>query len=297
MAAAKSSFRGSFTALVTPFKNGSLDEKAFRELVDWQIAEGTNGLVPVGTTGESPTLSHDEHMKVVEWCVEQAKGRVPIVAGSGSNSTREAIELSKHAEKAGADAVLIVTPYYNKPTQEGLYQHFKAINDAIGIPIIIYNIPARSVIDMSVDTMKRLFELKNIAGVKDATANVLRVSDQRAAMGEGFNQLSGEDATALGFMAHGGHGCISVTSNVAPRLCAEFQAACLKGDYGAALKLQDKLLPLHHNLFIETNPAPAKYALSVLGKCADTVRLPMVPLSEKSKTAVREAMVHAGLIN
>ncbi len=297
MAAAKSSFRGSFTAMVTPFKNGSLDEKAFRELVDWQIAEGTNGLVPVGTTGESPTLSHDEHMKVVEWCIEQAKGRVPIVAGSGSNSTKEAIELSKHAEKAGADAVLIVTPYYNKPTQEGLYQHFKAINDAIGIPIIIYNIPGRSVIDMSVDTMKRLFELKNIAGVKDATANVLRVSDQRAAMGEGFNQLSGEDGTALGFMAHGGHGCISVTSNVAPRLCAEFQAACLKGDYSAALKLQDKLLPLHHNLFIETNPAPAKYALSVLGKCADTVRLPMVPLSEKSKTAVRQAMVHAGLIN
>jgi len=297
MAAAKSSFRGSFTALVTPFKNGSLDEKAFRELVDWQIAEGTNGLVPVGTTGESPTLSHDEHMKVVEWCVEQAKGRVPIVAGSGSNSTKEAIELSKHAEQAGADAVLIVTPYYNKPTQEGLYQHFKAINDAIGIPIIIYNIPGRSVIDMSVDTMKRLFELKNIAGVKDATANVLRVSDQRAAMGEGFNQLSGEDGTALGFMAHGGHGCISVTSNVAPRLCSEFQAACLKGDYSAALKLQDKLLPLHHNLFIETNPAPAKYALSVLGKCAETVRLPMVPLSEKSKTAVREAMVHAGLIN
>jgi 4-hydroxy-tetrahydrodipicolinate synthase len=297
MAAAKSSFRGSFTALVTPFKNGSLDEKAFRELVDWQIAEGTNGLVPVGTTGESPTLSHDEHMKVVEWCIEQAKGRVPIVAGSGSNSTKEAIELSKHAEKAGADAVLIVTPYYNKPTQEGLYQHFKAINDAIGIPIIIYNIPGRSVIDMSVDTMKRLFELKNIAGVKDATANVLRVSDQRAAMGEGFNQLSGEDGTALGFMAHGGHGCISVTSNVAPRLCSEFQAACLKGDYSAALKLQDKLLPLHHNLFIETNPAPAKYALSVLGKCAETVRLPMVPLSEKSKTAVRDAMVRAGLIN
>lgn len=297
MAAAKSSFRGSFTALVTPFKNGSLDEKAFRELVDWQIAEGTNGLVPVGTTGESPTLSHDEHMKVVEWCIEQSKGRVPIVAGSGSNSTKEAIELSKHAEKAGADAVLIVTPYYNKPTQEGLYQHFKAINDAIGIPIIIYNIPGRSVIDMSVDTMKRLFELKNIAGVKDATANVLRVSDQRAAMGEGFNQLSGEDGTALGFMAHGGHGCISVTSNVAPRLCSEFQAACLKGDYSAALKLQDKLLPLHHNLFIETNPAPAKYALSVLGKCAETVRLPMVPLSEKSKTAVRQAMVHAGLIN
>jgi 4-hydroxy-tetrahydrodipicolinate synthase len=293
----KTSFRGSFTALVTPFNNGSLDEKAFRGLVDWQIAEGTNGLVPVGTTGESPTLSHEEHRRVVEWCIEQSKGRVPVIAGSGSNSTREAIELSQHAEKAGADAVLIVTPYYNKPTQEGLYQHFKAINDAIGIPIIIYNIPMRSVIDMSVDTMARLFELDRIAGVKDATANVVRVSQQRAAMGEGFNQLSGEDATVLGFMAHGGHGCISVTSNVAPRLCAEFQAACLKGDYGNALDLHDKLMPLHTALFIETNPAPAKYALSVLGKCADTVRLPMVRLADKSKTAVREAMVHAGLVN
>jgi 4-hydroxy-tetrahydrodipicolinate synthase len=293
----KTSFRGSFTALVTPFNNGSLDEKGFRGLVDWQIAEGTDGLVPVGTTGESPTLSHDEHRKVVEWCIEQANGRVPVIAGSGSNSTREAIELSQHAEKAGADAVLIVTPYYNKPTQEGLYQHFKAINDAIGIPIIIYNIPIRSVIDMSVDTMTRLFELDNIAGVKDATANVVRVSQQRAAMGEGFNQLSGEDATVLGFMAHGGHGCISVTSNVAPRLCAEFQDACLKGDYETALKLHDKLMPLHTALFIETNPSPAKYALSVLGKCADTVRLPMVRLADKTKAAVRDAMVHAGLIN
>ena len=208
---AKTSFRGSFTALVTPFKNGALDEAAFRDLVDWQIAEGTKGLVPVGTTGESPTLSHDEHKQVVEWCIDQAKGRVPVIAGAGSNSTSEAIELAQHAEKAGADAVLVVTPYYNKPTQEGLYQHFKAINDAIGIPIIIYNIPPRSVIDMSVETMARLFELQNIAGVKDATANVVRVSQQRAAMGEDFNQLSGEDATALGFMAHGGHGCISVT--------------------------------------------------------------------------------------
>src|SRR6202040_2115350 len=295
--AAKTKFRGSFTALVTPFKNGSLDEAAFRSLVNWQITEGTNGLVPVGTTGESPTLSHDEHKQVVEWCVETVNGRVPVIAGAGSNSTKEAIELSRHAEKAGADAVLVVTPYYNKPTQEGLYQHYKAINDAIGIPIIIYNIPARSVIDMSVDTMKRLFELKNIAGVKDATASMVRVSQQRQAMGSGFNQLSGEDATALGFMAHGGHGCISVTANVAPRLCAEFQGACLKGDYAAALKLQDKLMPLHHALFIETNPAPAKYALSVLGKCADTVRLPMVSLAEKTRTAVREAMVHAGLIN
>jgi 4-hydroxy-tetrahydrodipicolinate synthase len=293
----KTSFKGSFTALVTPFSNGSVDEKAFRGLVDWQVAEGTNGLVPVGTTGESPTLSHQEHRHVVEWCVEQAKGRVPVIAGAGSNSTREAVELSRHAQAAGASAVLVVTPYYNKPTQEGLYQHFKAINDAIGIPIIIYNIPARSVIDMSVDTMKRLFELDNIAGVKDATANVVRVSQQRAAMGEGFNQLSGEDATVLGFMAHGGHGCISVTSNVAPRLCAEFQQACSRGDYGAALRLHDKLMPLHTALFIETNPAPAKYALSVLGKCADTVRLPLVRLAEPTKTTVRAAMVHAGLIN
>jgi 4-hydroxy-tetrahydrodipicolinate synthase len=294
---AKTRFRGSFTALVTPFKNGSVDEKAFRDLVEWQISEGTHGLVPVGTTGESPTLSHDEHKQVVEWCVGQAKGRVPVVAGAGSNSTAEAIDFSKHAEKAGADAVLIVTPYYNKPTQEGLYQHYKAINDAIGIPIIIYNIPGRSIVDMSVDTMKRLYELKNIAGVKDATANMARVSQQRAAMGEDFNQMSGEDITALGFMAHGGHGCISVTSNVAPRLCSEFQNACLKGDYATALKLQDKLAPLHINLFVETSPAPIKYALSLIGKCANTVRLPMVPATEKAQGAVREAMVHAGLIN
>jgi 4-hydroxy-tetrahydrodipicolinate synthase len=294
---ARTSFRGSFTALVTPFKNGALDEKAFRDLVDWQIAEGTNGLVPVGTTGESPTLSHDEHKRVVVWCTDQAKRKVPVVAGAGSNSTREAIDLAQHAEKAGADAVLVVTPYYNKPTQEGLYQHFKAINDAIGIPIFIYNIPGRSVIDMSVETMTRLYELENIAGVKDATANMVRISQQREAMGEGFNQLSGEDATALGFNAHGGHGCISVTSNVAPRLCSEFQGACLKGDYAAALKLHDKLMPLHLALFIETNPAPAKYALSVLDRCTETVRLPMVPVAEKTKAAVRQAMVHAGLIN
>jgi 4-hydroxy-tetrahydrodipicolinate synthase len=294
---AKTSFRGSFTALVTPFSNGSIDEKAFRGLVEWQIAEGTNGLVPVGTTGESPTLSHEEHEQVVEWCIEQAKGRVPVIAGAGSNSTKEAISLARHAEKAGADAVLVVTPYYNKPTQEGLYQHFKAINDAIGIPIIIYNIPVRSVIDMSVDTMKRLYELKNIAGVKDATANMARVSQQRAALGPDFNQLSGEDITALGFNAHGGHGCISVTSNVAPRLCSEFQAACGRGDYATALKLQEKLAPLHINLFVETSPAPVKYALSLLGKCSNVLRLPMVPASEKAQAAVREAMVHAGLIN
>ena len=297
MGTAKTKFRGSFTALVTPFKNGAVDEKAFRDLVDWQIAEGTNGLVPVGTTGESPTLSHDEHKRVIEWCIDQTRGRVPVIAGAGSNSTAEAVDFARHAEKAGADAVLIVTPYYNKPTQEGMYQHFKAINDAIGIPIIIYNIPGRSVIDMSVDTMKRLFDCRNIAGVKDATANMVRVSQQRAELGDGFNQLSGEDGTCLGFMAHGGHGCISVTSNIAPRLCAEFQSACLKGDYATALKLQDKLMPLHQHLFVETNPSPAKYALSLLGKISDEVRLPMVPLSDKSKAIVRDAMVHAGLIN
>ena len=294
---AKTSFRGSFTALVTPFSNGSVDEKAFRSLVDWQIAEGTDGLVPVGTTGESPTLSHEEHRQVVEWCVEQVKGRVPVIAGAGSNSTSEAVELARHAQECGASAVLVVTPYYNKPTQEGLYRHYKAIHDSCGLPIIIYNIPGRSVIDMSVETMARLFELEHIAGVKDATANVVRVSQQRAAMGAGFNQLSGEDASALGFMAHGGHGCISVTSNVAPRLCAEFQDACQNGEYAAALKIQDKLMPLHTALFLETSPAPVKYALSVLGKCSDTLRLPMVPVAEKTRAAVREAMVHAGLIN
>ena len=295
--AAKTNFRGSFTALVTPFKNGSLDEAAFRGLVSWQISEGTNGLVPVGTTGESPTVNHDEHKRVVEWCIDEAAGRVPVIAGAGSNSTREAIDLAQHAEKAGADAVLVVTPYYNKPTQEGMYQHFKAINDAIGIPIMIYNIPPRSVIDMSVDTMARLFELKNIAGVKDATASMVRVSQQRAVLGEDFNQLSGEDATVLGYMAHGGHGCISVTSNVAPRLCSEFHLAWQKGDIATALKLHDKLMPLHTNLFIESNPSPVKYALSLLGKMEETLRLPMVPVSEPTRVAVRNAMVHAGLIN
>jgi 4-hydroxy-tetrahydrodipicolinate synthase len=295
--AAKSNFRGSFTALITPFKDGSLDEKAFRDLVEWQIAEGTHGLVPVGTTGESPTLSHDEHNKVVHWCVDQARERVPVIAGAGSNSTKEAIELSRHAEKAGADAVLVVAPYYNKPTQEGIYQHFKAINDAIGIPIIMYNIPGRSVIDISVDTMKRLYDLKNISGVKDATANLARISQQREVLGPDFNQLSGEDITCLGFMAHGGHGCISVTSNIAPRLCAEFQNACLKGDFATALQLQDKLAPLHIDLFVEANPAPAKYGASLLGKCADELRLPLVKLSEKNRPLVQRAMVHAGLIN
>ncbi|SCX89343.1 4-hydroxy-tetrahydrodipicolinate synthase [Microvirga guangxiensis] len=290
-------FKGSITALVTPFKDGAVDEAAFRAFINWQIEHGTHGVVPVGTTGESPTLSHKEHDRVIEICVDEVKGRVPVIAGAGSNSTDEAIGFSKHAEKCGADAVLIVTPYYNKPTQEGLYQHFKAINDAIGIPIFIYNIPGRSVIDMSVETMARLYELKNIAGVKDATANLARTSMQRQVMGPDFIQLSGEDATALGFMAHGGHGCISVTSNVAPRLCAEMQEACLKGDYASALKVQDRLMPLHTNLFLETNPSPVKYAASVLGLMQDDVRLPMIPVSEGTKQAVRSAMVHAGLIN
>jgi 4-hydroxy-tetrahydrodipicolinate synthase len=274
-----------------------VDEKAFRAFVNWQIENGTSGLVPVGTTGESPTLSHKEHERVVEICVDEAKGRVPVIAGAGSNSTAEAVAFAQHAEKVGADAVLIVTPYYNKPTQEGLYQHYKAINDAIGIPIIIYNIPGRSVIDMSVDTMARLYELKNIAGVKDATANMARASQQRKVLGPDFIQLSGEDATALGFMAHGGHGCISVTSNVAPALCAEMQNACLEGDFASALKVQDRLMPLHESLFIETNPSPVKYGASVLGLMEDTVRLPMIPVSEGTKQAVRSAMVHAGLIN
>jgi 4-hydroxy-tetrahydrodipicolinate synthase len=289
--------RGSITALVTPFKNGDLDETALRDHVNWQLENGTHGIVPVGTTGESPTLTPREHERVVEICVEEARGRVPVVAGAGSNSTAEAIAFSRHAEKVGADAVLIVTPYYNKPTQEGLYRHYKAVNDAIGIPIIIYNIPARSVIDMSVETMARLYELRNIVGVKDATANVARVSLQRQAMGPDFLQLSGEDATALGFMAHGGHGCISVTSNVAPAQCSEMQEACLRGDYASALKVQDRLMPLHTALFIETNPSPAKYALSVLGRMSDEVRLPMVPVSEKTKQTVRSAMTHAGLVN
>ncbi|KLK90206.1 dihydrodipicolinate synthase [Microvirga vignae] len=290
-------FSGSITALVTPFKDGAVDEATFRAFINWQIEQGTHGLVPVGTTGESPTLSHKEHDQVVEICVNEVKGRVPVIAGAGSNSTEEAIGFSRHAEKVGADAVLIVTPYYNKPTQEGLYQHFKAINDAIGIPIIIYNIPGRSVIDMSVETMARLYELKNIVGVKDATANLARASLQRQAMGPDFIQLSGEDATALGFMAHGGHGCISVTSNVAPRLCADMQEACLEGDYATALKIQDRLMPLHTNLFLETNPSPVKYAASVLGLMKDDVRLPLIPVSAGTKQAVRSAMVHAGLIN
>ncbi len=289
-------FKGSFTALITPFEGAGVDYDAYRRLLEFQIESGTHGLVPVGTTGESPTLSHDEHQKVVETCIAAAKGRVPVIAGAGSNSTKEAIDLSRHAEKAGAAAVLVVTPYYNKPTQEGLYQHFKAINDAIGIPILIYNIPARSVVDMSVATMTRLSKLSNIAGVKDATASPVRLSQQRLAMGEGFNQLSGEDATALAFMAHGGHGCISVTSNVAPRLCAQFQNACLSGDYRHALELHDRLMPLHEALFAETNPGPVKYAAARLGFCKPDTRLPLAPVSEQTKAIVEAALEKLGLL-
>jgi 4-hydroxy-tetrahydrodipicolinate synthase len=288
-------FKGSITALITPFKDGKVDVPAFRKLVEWQIDQGTHGLVPCGTTGESPTLSHEEHRQVIELCIEAAAGRVPVIAGTGSNSTAEAIELTRHAKDAGADGVLVVTPYYNKPTQEGLYLHYKAINDCADIPILIYNIPGRSVIDISVDTMARLFKLSNIVGVKDATANMARVSQQRAAMGADFIQLSGEDATALGFMAHGGVGCISVTANIAPALCAEFQLACLAGNFRLALQLQDRLMPLHEALFVESNPGPVKYAASKLGLCAAKTRLPLAPLTAASGKRVDDALATVGL--
>jgi 4-hydroxy-tetrahydrodipicolinate synthase len=288
-------FQGSITALMTPFKDGKVDEKAFQRLVEWQIDQGTHGLVPVGTTGESPTLSHDEHKRVVELCIEAAGGRVPVIAGAGSNSTAEAVELTRHAKAAGADGVLVVTPYYNKPTQEGLYLHFKAVNDCADIPIILYNIPGRSVIDMSVETMARLAKLANIAGVKDATANMARISQQRAAIGTDFVHLSGEDATALGFMAHGGHGCISVTANIAPALCSEFQLACLGGNFKRALELHEELMPLHDTLFVESNPGPVKYAAEKLGLCSSETRLPLAPLAAGSKAKVDAALAKVGL--
>lgn len=291
-------FRGSNPALITPMKNGGIDEKAFRKIVNWQIAEGSHGLVPVGTTGESPTLTPEEHKRVVEICVGEAKGRVPVIAGTGSNATAEAIDYTEHAKEAGADAALVVVPYYNKPTQEGIYAHFKAIADAVDIPIIVYNVPGRTVANISVETLARLAaDCSNIVGTKDASADLTRPSRQRLASGEKFIQLSGEDGTALGFNAHGGTGCISVTANVAPRLCAEFQEATLAGDYAKALKLQDRLMPLHHALFVETSPGPVKYAASLLGLCEPYARLPMVPVSESTKTTVRNAMVHAGLLN
>ncbi len=290
-------FQGSFVALITPFRDGEVDEQAFQSLVEWHIREGTHGLVPCGTTGESPTLSHAEHKRVVELCIEAAAGRVPVIAGAGSNSTREAIELTEHAKEAGADATLHVTPYYNKPTQEGLYHHFKAIADAVDLPMFIYNIPGRSVVNMSNDTMARLAEMTQIVGVKDATADIARVSSQRLLMGSDFIQLSGEDSTALALMAHGGHGCISVTANLAPRACAEFQSACLAGDFGTALEYQDRLMPLHTALFLETSPAPVKYGASLLELCAGELRSPLVEVSDETKESVKAAMRVAGLLN
>ncbi|KTR06166.1 dihydrodipicolinate synthase [Aureimonas ureilytica] len=292
-------FKGSMTALVTPFAtDGSVDEAAFRELVEWQIAEGTHGLVPVGTTGESPTLTHDEHKRVVELCIETAAGRVPVIAGAGSNNTIEAIDLARSAEQAGADGILVVTPYYNKPTQRGLYEHYAAVARAVTKPIIIYNIPPRSVIDMTPETMGRLAaDFPNIVGVKDATAKLDRVSEQRITCGPDFIQLSGEDATALGHIAHGGHGCISVTANVAPRLCAEFQNACLSGDFAKALEYQDRLMPLHKAIFMEPGLCGTKYALSRLGKGRAVVRLPLVPIEASTEAAIDAALRHAGLLN
>lgn len=288
--------KGSIPALVTPLKDGKPDYVALKKLVEWHIAEGSTGLVPVGTTGESPTLSHEEHVEVIATVVKASAGRVPVIAGAGSNSTEEGISLIRQAEAVGATAALVVTPYYNKPTQAGLIAHFTAMHDASNLPIIIYNIPGRSVVDMSPETMGELAKLPRIIGVKDATGKIERVSQQRASCGADFIQLSGEDATALGFNAHGGVGCISVTANVAPRLCAEFQAATLAGDYKTALEYQDRLMPLHEAIFIEPGLVGAKYALSLLGLCSEEVRLPLLPLTESTKAALRDAMKHAGLL-
>ena len=293
-------FKGSIVALITPFKNNELDEECYISLIHHHIKSGTSGLVPAGTTGESPTLSHEEHERVIELCVKESKGKIPVIAGTGSNSTSEAVSLTKYAEKIGANAALVVTPYYNKPTQEGLYQHYKSINDNCSIPIIIYNIPPRSVVDMSVDTMSRLFELKNIIGVKDATADLNRVDLQRKKMGPDFIQLSGEDGTALDFNLRGGVGCISVTANVAPKLCSEFQEASTAKNnsnlLAKAKQINDKLMPLHKSLFIESSPSPVKYAASLLNLCSDDVRLPLVKITDETKKAVKSAMTHANLI-
>ncbi|MEQ9692602.1 4-hydroxy-tetrahydrodipicolinate synthase [Shimia sp. SDUM112013] len=289
-------FKGSYPALVTPFTNGELDLETLKKLVEWHIGEGTNGFVPVGTTGESPTLTHAEHDAVVETVVRTAAGRVPVIAGAGSNNTLEAIRLAQAAEKAGADAILVVTPYYNKPTQRGLIAHFTAVHDCCALPIIIYNIPGRSVVDMSPETMGELAKLPRIAGVKDATGDLSRVPQQRITCGKDFIQLSGEDATALGFNAHGGVGCISVTANVAPKLCAEFQAATLAGDYVKALEYQDLLMPLHMAIFAEPGLVGAKFAMSKLGLCSEEVRLPLTGLSDPTKAQIVAAMEHAGLL-
>lgn len=291
-------FKGSLVALMTPMRqDGSLDEKAYAAFVDWQIQEGTHGIVPVGTTGESPTLSHDEHRRVVEIAIDVAKGRVPVIAGAGSNSTEEAIALARHAKEAGADAALVVTPYYNKPTQEGMFLHFSAIADAVDLPVIIYNIPPRSVVDMSVETMARLARHRNIVGVKDATANLQRPLHTRRACGADFCQLSGEDHTALAFNAAGGVGCISVTANVAPRLCSDMQSAWSEGRVQEAMAIQNRLLPLHDALFAETSPGPVKYAASLLGKTSERCRLPLAPLQAQTRAKVKAAMTEVGLLN
>ncbi len=289
-------FRGSMPALVTPFKNGELDLDTLKQLVEWHIAEGSHGLVPVGTTGESPTLTHREHETVIEEVVRIADGRIPVIAGAGSNNTIEGTRLIQHAQKVGANAALVVTPYYNKPTQAGLIAHYTVLHDCCDLPIIIYNIPGRSVVDMSPETMGELAKLPRIIGVKDATGDVTRVSKQRQTCGADFVQLSGEDASAIGFNAHGGVGCISVTANVAPKLCAEFQKAMLAGDYAKALDYQDRLMPLHTAIFLEPGLVGAKYGLSLLGKCSEDVRLPLVGLTDETKGMIRAAMVHAGLL-
>ena len=290
-------FQGSITALITPFRNGGVDEKCFQDFVDWQIKEGTDALVPVGTTGESPTLSHEEHMRVVELCIEAAGKRVPVIAGTGSNSTDEAISLTQHAKEAGADAALVVLPYYNKPTPEGQYRHYKAIHDAVDIPIIVYNVPPRTAVDMSVETMARLAKLPRIIGVKDATADLTRPMLTRIAIGPKFCQLSGEDGTIVPFLAQGGHGCISVTSNVAPRLCAQLHDAWQKRDLDTVNALNERLMPLHKALFVETSPGPVKYGVSLLGRAAPDARLPLCEIADRSKEAVRSAMTSAGLLN
>jgi len=293
-------FKGSNVALITPFKDNKLDEDAYVSLIHYHLKNGTSGLVPAGTTGESPTLSHDEHQRVIELCVRESKGKIPVIAGTGSNSTSEAISLTKFAEKAGANGALVVTPYYNKPTQEGLYQHYKAINDNCGIPIIIYNIPSRSVIDMSVDTMAKLYELKNIVGVKDATGDLERATEEKEKMGNEFILLTGEDESALEFNLRGGMGCISVTANVAPKLCSEFQKASLSKNndnlLAKAKEINKKLSPLHKSLFIESNPSPVKYAASLLKLCSETVRLPLVKTTDPTKIIIKAAMNNAGLL-
>jgi 4-hydroxy-tetrahydrodipicolinate synthase len=288
--------KGSIPALITPMKDGEVDEAAFRRFISWQIAEGSHGLVPAGTTGESATLTHDEHKRVVEICVEEAAGRVPVIAGTGSNSTAEAIELTAHAKSCGADAALSVVPYYNKPSQEGIYRHFATIAEAVDIPILLYNVPGRTVVDVSVEVVARLSRIANIIGIKDATGNMARASRERVSCETGWRMISGEDATTLGYMAHGGHGCISVTANVAPKLCSEFQELCMKGDFAAARPIQDKLIALHEAMFCEPSPAPAKYGASLLGKCLDELRLPMTSASEVAQKRVREAMTAAGLL-